>query len=112
MFKLFKKKEDEKKYKNIYELAKQNCDEFKKNNDYTEFTQQTIAKIEQDIAELSEQGVRELIYHTKEFHIHTDMEQVRNYFKEQGFKVYKFTYFDNQYGIFAPYKCLSAGIRW
>lgn len=112
MFNFRKNNKENKKYKNIYELAVQNSEDFEKNNDYTEFTQQTINIIENRIEELSKQGVRELRYDTKEFHVHTDMEQVRKYFEIQGFKIYKFMYFDFQYGIFNPKICLTADIRW
>lgn len=110
MFNLFKKKE-EKKYKNIYELAKENCEDFEKNNDYTKYTKQAINTIEQDIAELSKQGVRKLQYRTKEFHVHADMWQVRDYFELQGFKIYKFDFFDFQFGS-KVVQCLSTDIRW
>lgn len=115
MFNLFKKKDNIKKsekYKNIYELATKSCNEFEKNNDYTKFTKETINIIENKIEDLSKQGVRRLQYSSKEFHIHTDMDQVREYFKQQGFKIHKFIYIDSQFGIFTPKKCLSADIRW
>lgn len=115
MFKFSKKNKhgkENKKYKNIYELAVQNSEDFEKNNDYTEFTKETINIIENKIEFLSKQGIRRLTYCTEEFHALTDMEQVRKYLETQGFKIHKFMYFDFQYGIFNPKICLTADIRW
>lgn len=115
MFKFSKKNKhgkENKKYKNIYELAVQNSEDFEKNNDYTEFTKEAINIIENKIEELSEQGIRRLKYSTQEFNVHTDMNQVFEHFKSQGFQIHEFRHFDCQYGIFTPKKCLSADIRW
>ena len=105
-------KKEKKKYKNVYELAKDNCDRFEKENDYSKFTKETIDIIECDISRLSRQGVRQLEYHIAEFHVHTDMNEVRKYFESQGFKIYRWSSFLSQYGIFRPIRCLSAEIIW
>lgn len=110
MFKLFGNKEV-KKYKNIYELAKENCKEFEKNNNYSKYTKQTIKIIEQDIARLSKKGVRRLEYNKQDFNAHTDMTQVRKYFESQGFEIYEFADFYFNFFFFTS-RCLTVDIRW
>lgn len=96
----------------MIDIARANVDYFESNCDYDKFTQSAINRIEKDIIRYSKKGINHIEYYNEEFHIHTNMEKVKEHFTTQGFNIKRWFVYVTTNIFSEPYIWLDAKIEW
>lgn len=116
MFKLFNNKKKKRcnncNYNTLYDMARANVESFESKYNYDEFTQSAINRIEEDIVRISKQGVQYVTYYNDKFHIHANMDKVKEHFISQGFKITQWSLFIPSNALIGPSTWLDAKIEW